>query len=123
MFVFVLGNSRLNYFVESNTLINPLHNFFYKLVFFLIGGIVLTASHNPGGIRNDFGIKYNIENGGPAHDQFTDAIYENTLNIKEYKTTPTLETDRLIDILGTTKFNVSACYPSYLVIKFGRPKV
>lgn len=72
----------------------------------VLGGVVLTASHNPGGIRNDFGIKYNIENGGPAPDQFTNAIYENTLNIKEYKTTPTLETDRLIDILGTTQFNV-----------------
>ncbi|XP_066251787.1 phosphoglucomutase [Euwallacea similis] len=72
----------------------------------VLGGIVLTASHNPGGIRNDFGIKYNIENGGPAPDQFTNAIYEHSLKIKEYKTTPSLETDRLIDILGTSKFNV-----------------
>ncbi|XP_066153669.1 phosphoglucomutase [Euwallacea fornicatus] len=72
----------------------------------VLGGIVLTASHNPGGIRNDFGIKYNIENGGPAPDQFTNAVYEHSLKIKEYKTTPSLETDRLIDILGTSKFNV-----------------
>ncbi|XP_057664121.1 phosphoglucomutase [Diorhabda carinulata] len=72
----------------------------------VLGGIVLTASHNPGGIRNDFGIKYNIENGGPAPDHVTDAIYEHTTKIKSYKFTPKLETDRLIDILGTTTFNV-----------------
>ncbi|KAJ8953689.1 hypothetical protein NQ314_007297 [Rhamnusium bicolor] len=72
----------------------------------VLGGIVLTASHNPGGIRHDFGIKYNIENGGPAPDHVTDAIYEHTKNIKEYRTTPKLETDRLIDVLGTYTFNV-----------------
>ncbi|XP_050292995.1 phosphoglucomutase [Anthonomus grandis grandis] len=72
----------------------------------LLGGIVLTASHNPGGIRNDFGIKYNIENGGPAPDNITDKIYELTTKIRQYKITPTLETDRLIDVLGTSKFNV-----------------
>ncbi|KAL1502091.1 hypothetical protein ABEB36_007288 [Hypothenemus hampei] len=73
----------------------------------VLGGIVLTASHNPGGIRNDFGIKYNIENGGPAPDQISNSIYELTKKITQYKTTPTLETDRLIDILGTSKFNVN----------------
>lgn len=72
----------------------------------VLGGIVLTASHNPGGIRHDFGIKYNIENGGPAPDSVSDAIYEHTKKITEYRTTPKLETDRLIDILGTTTFNV-----------------
>lgn len=56
-----------------------------------LGGIVLTASHNPGGIRNDFGIKYNIENGGPAPDQLTDEIYELTKKITQYKTTPELD--------------------------------
>ncbi|CAG9769927.1 unnamed protein product [Ceutorhynchus assimilis] len=72
----------------------------------VLGGIVLTASHNPGGIRHDFGIKYNIENGGPAPDQISNNIYELTTKITQYKTTPTLETDRMIDILGTSKFNV-----------------
>nr|XP_023015182.1 phosphoglucomutase [Leptinotarsa decemlineata] len=72
----------------------------------VLGGIVLTASHNPGGIRNDFGIKYNIENGGPAPDHVSDAIYDHTKKISEYKFTPKLETDRLIDILGTTTYNV-----------------
>ncbi|XP_060533837.1 phosphoglucomutase [Cylas formicarius] len=72
----------------------------------VLGGIVLTASHNPGGIRHDFGIKYNIENGGPAPDYITDRIYDLTRKIKQYKITPALETDRIIDVLGTSKFNV-----------------
>lgn len=67
----------------------------------------MTASHNPGGIRHDFGIKYNIENGGPAPTHFTDDIYEHSKKIKSYKFTPKLETDRLIDVLGTTSFKVS----------------
>ncbi|KAF5281898.1 hypothetical protein FQR65_LT14482 [Abscondita terminalis] len=58
-----------------------------------LGGIVLTASHNPGGIRNDFGIKYNIDNGGPAPDQMTDDIFKLTEQIKEYKITPDLDCD------------------------------
>ncbi|KAJ8939351.1 hypothetical protein NQ318_005712 [Aromia moschata] len=72
----------------------------------VLGGIVMTASHNPGGIQHDFGIKYNIENGGPAPDSVTDAIYEHTKIITEYKTTPALETDRLIDVLGSTTYKV-----------------
>lgn len=72
----------------------------------VLGGIVLTASHNPGGIRNDFGIKYNIENGGPAPDNITNTIYDLTKKITKFATTPELETDRIIDILGTSTFNV-----------------
>ncbi|MGY5808490.1 alpha-D-glucose phosphate-specific phosphoglucomutase [Rhizobium sp. LEGMi198b] len=49
------------------------------------GGIVLSASHNPGGPTEDFGIKYNIGNGGPAPEKITDAIYERTKIIESYK--------------------------------------
>ncbi|XP_073280307.1 phosphoglucomutase, cytoplasmic-like [Primulina huaijiensis] len=48
------------------------------------GAFILTASHNPGGPHEDFGIKYNMENGGPAPEGITDKIYKNTTTIKEY---------------------------------------
>ena len=61
------------------------------------GGIVLSASHNPGGPHGDFGIKYNIGNGGPAPEKITDAIFAHTKAITEYKTldTPDLDLDRI----------------------------
>mmetsp|Transcript_14888 Transcript_14888/g.22566 ORF Transcript_14888/g.22566 Transcript_14888/m.22566 type:complete len:512 (+) Transcript_14888:88-1623(+) len=65
------------------------------------GAFILTASHNPGGPEEDFGIKYNCENGGPAPEKLTDAIYANTTTIKEYKICsefPTID----IGTVGTT---------------------
>src|SRR5258707_6024503 len=50
------------------------------------GGIILSASHNPGGPQGDFGIKYNIGNGGPAPETVTEAIYRRTGLIDRYLT-------------------------------------
>src|SRR5690606_10617345 len=49
------------------------------------GGIILSASHNPGGPHEDFGIKYNAGNGGPAPEKLTDAIFARTKAITSYK--------------------------------------
>nr|WP_235982188.1 alpha-D-glucose phosphate-specific phosphoglucomutase [Novosphingobium aerophilum] len=51
-----------------------------------LGGLVLSASHNPGGPEEDFGIKYNIANGGPAPEAVTEAIHARTLSIENYRT-------------------------------------
>jgi phosphoglucomutase len=50
------------------------------------GGLILSASHNPGGPDGDFGIKYNIGNGGPAPEKVTEAIHQRTLSIDRYLT-------------------------------------
>jgi phosphoglucomutase len=62
------------------------------------GGIILSASHNPGGPTEDFGIKYNIGNGGPAPEKVTEAIHTRTLEIREYRTLETPDVD--LDALG-----------------------
>ncbi len=49
------------------------------------GGIILSASHNPAGLNGDFGIKYNIGNGGPAPEKVTEAIYDRTKTLPSYK--------------------------------------
>ena len=61
------------------------------------GGIVLSASHNPGGPDGDFGIKYNIGNGGPAPEKVTDAVYARTRTIREYRIldAPDLDLDQI----------------------------
>lgn len=61
------------------------------------GGIILSASHNPGGPDGDFGIKYNAGNGGPAPEKLTDAIYERTKAISSYRitTSPDVELGRI----------------------------
>ncbi len=51
----------------------------------MAGGLILSASHNPGGHDEDFGIKFNAPNGGPAPESVTDAIYAATTAIREYR--------------------------------------
>uniref|UniRef100_A0A4W5JFZ8 Phosphoglucomutase 1 n=1 Tax=Hucho hucho TaxID=62062 RepID=A0A4W5JFZ8_9TELE len=58
-----------------------------------IGGIVLTASHNPGGREGDFGIKFNTANGGPAQDAVTNRIFQISRTIEEYAICPELRVD------------------------------
>lgn len=64
------------------------------------GGIVLSASHNPGGPDGDFGIKYNIENGGPAPDNTTEAIFANTQTLSSYRISDAPAVD--LDAMGIT---------------------
>ena len=65
-----------------------------------IGGLVLSASHNPGGPDEDFGIKYNIANGGPAPEKVTEAIHARTRTIDRYLTTDDADVD--LDAVGET---------------------
>lgn len=65
-----------------------------------LGGLLLTASHNPGGIDDDFGIKYNIRNGGPAPEAVTERIYVHTRKISRYLQFAADDVD--IDREGTT---------------------
>jgi phosphoglucomutase len=61
------------------------------------GGVILSASHNPGGPDGDFGIKYNVANGGPAPERVTEAIWRCSQQIAAYRTidAPPLPLDRL----------------------------
>jgi phosphoglucomutase len=65
------------------------------------GGVVLSASHNPGGPDGDFGIKYNVANGGPAPEKVTDAIYARTKAITSFKVVEAADVD--IDRLGVSQ--------------------
>jgi phosphoglucomutase len=67
------------------------------------GGIVLSASHNPGGPDGDFGIKYNIENGGPAPEKITEAIFAHTQALKEYRISDAGPVN--LDEIGTTQLD------------------
>ena len=62
-----------------------------------LGGIILSASHNPAGQDGDFGIKYNTPNGGPAPEKITEAIFEISKTIKKYliSDAPDIDIDQL----------------------------
>ena len=76
------------------------------------GGLILSASHNPGGPDQDFGIKYNVGNGGPAPEKDTNAFYQRSLIIDNYKTALIEDVD--LDQIGThqiDKLNVTIIDP------------
>lgn len=66
------------------------------------GGLVLSASHNQGGVDGDFGIKYNMSNGGPAPEKITDSIFEKSKAIASYKMADLPQVN--IDQIGETVF-------------------
>jgi phosphoglucomutase len=73
------------------------------------GGIVLSASHNPGGPEGDFGVKYNAGNGGPAPERITEAIWKKSEAIDRYLTlaAPDIDLDRLgVTTLGKARVEV-----------------
>jgi phosphoglucomutase len=73
------------------------------------GGLILSASHNPGGPDGDFGIKYNIGNGGPAPEQLTEAIHQRTRTIDRYLSIDAADLDLQRDgqhLLGTMQVEV-----------------
>jgi phosphoglucomutase len=63
------------------------------------GGLILSASHNPGGPTEDFGIKYNISNGGPAPERITEAIHARSQVIDRYMIADFDDVD--LDLIGT----------------------
>jgi len=67
------------------------------------GGLILSASHNPGGPDEDFGIKYNVSNGGPASETYTDAFYKRSLVISSYKSARIDDID--LDCIGSQQID------------------
>ncbi len=70
-----------------------------------LGGLVLTASHNPGGPDADFGIKYNVKNGGPAPESVTEGIYRESRGLRSYLTIDRAEVD--LDREGPTRIGAT----------------
>ncbi|MEQ1739255.1 MAG: alpha-D-glucose phosphate-specific phosphoglucomutase [Methyloglobulus sp.] len=67
------------------------------------GGLVLSASHNPGGPEEDFGIKYNVSNGGPAPEKYTDAFFKRSQVIDNYRISVMGDVD--LDQIGTQQLD------------------
>lgn len=100
------ANSRIKkVFIAQNGLMStPAVSCFIRK-YNLNGGIILTASHNPGGPDADFGIKFNSSNGGPALQSFTDRVFNETKSIRQYNLVPNFEVD--ITKIGTKQHKLS----------------
>uniref|UniRef100_H3CQY9 Phosphoglucomutase 1 n=1 Tax=Tetraodon nigroviridis TaxID=99883 RepID=H3CQY9_TETNG len=78
-----------------------------------IGGIILTASHNPGGPEGDFGIKFNTANGGPAKEAITNKIFQISRSIEEFAICPGLHVD--LTTLGRQTFDLENKFKPFTV--------
>ncbi|XP_051943639.1 phosphoglucomutase-1-like isoform X2 [Hippocampus zosterae] len=78
-----------------------------------IGGIILTASHNPAGPDGDLGIKFNTANGGPANDTVTNKIYQISRTIEEFAICPGLRLD--LTTLGKQTFDLENKFKPFIV--------
>ncbi|EPY83519.1 hypothetical protein CB1_000557002 [Camelus ferus] len=77
------------------------------------GGIILTASHCPGGPGGEFGVKFNVANGGPAPDAVSDKIYQISKTIEEYAICPDLRID--LSRLGRQEFDLENKFKPFRV--------
>jgi phosphoglucomutase len=87
-----------------------------------IGGILLTASHNPGGPDADFGIKYNIHNGGPAPEAVTESIFAKTLSIERFliMDCPDIDIEReRVQTIGNSEIEIIDPLKDYLEVLKG----
>lgn len=83
------------------------------------GGLVLSASHNPGGIDQDFGLKFNIQNGGPAPESVTDAMLEQTKTLQSYSILRAADVDLGLigtQTLGSMKIEIVDPVSDYIVL-------
>nr|pir phosphoglucomutase-related protein - mouse (fragments) [Mus musculus] len=78
------------------------------------GGIILTASHCPGGPGGEFGVKFNVANGGPAPDVVSDKIYQISKTIEEYAICPDLRID--LSRLGRQEFDLENKFKPFRVM-------
>ncbi|XP_037230275.1 phosphoglucomutase-like protein 5 [Falco biarmicus] len=77
------------------------------------GGIILTASHSPGGPGGEFGVKFEVANGGPAPDIVSDKIYQISKTLEEYAICPDLRVD--LSRLGRQEFDLENKFKPFRV--------
>lgn len=93
------------------------------------GGLILSASHNPGGRDNDFGVKYNMANGGPAPEAVTEAIHARSQTINSYKILEAADVDlmkigrQLIGKMEVVVVDPVADYAQLMESLFDFPKI